>query len=153
MLAAQQVVDRIVALLEAANIVPSGQVSSEHFHPVAAYPFIKVLPASEDYAADNDTFDITFPAHRGHVLQVDVSIYQQASATLGAELSALVAQVLLALEGTLAATTLQPLPGCLLQATGVTRRHTTEGQAAHGLATVRLEVQFSTQSNDPETLV
>jgi hypothetical protein len=62
-------------------------------------------------------------------------------------------QILLALEGTAAAATLQPLPNCHLQAQSIRYQATSDGQAANGTATVRIEVIFSTLSNDPTTII
>lgn len=153
MLASQQVLERVAALLVAANVVPPGQVHTDRLHPVSVYPSIKVVHAGEDLLADEDGDDVTFPARRLHELQAEVHVFAQAVSGMDAVLASRVAAVLLALEGTVAATTLQPLVGCSLKATGLRYGLPADAQAAHGQATVRLEISYRTHSNDPETLI
>lgn len=153
MLASQQVVARVVANLVAANTAAGARVYSDRFHPVATFPAVKVVVIDEDMAADEDGDDITFPAVRLHRLQLELRADVEAATGLDAAMSALVVQLLRALEGTVAAATLQPLPGCFVESKGVRYQAASEGQAAQGLATVRCEVQFRTKSNDPETLI
>lgn len=152
-LASQQVADRVVALLLAAPTTAGSNVSSDRFHPVSAYPTIKVLHTGEDIGADDDGDDITWPAIRLHRLALDVRAEVQASVDLDVAMSAIALEILQALEGTQAAATLAPLPGCTLRSTGLFLQTTPEGQAANGQATVRLEVLFRTRADDPSTLI
>lgn len=151
MLASQQVIEAVVARLVAAGTSAGGRVYSGRAWPVDAYPAIKVQHAGEDLQAADD--DVTFPATQLHQLQLDAVAYVQTPTGLDAALAAIALQVLQALQGTLAAATLQPLAGCTLQATGIRYQYQTEGEAATGLATVRLVVEFHTASNDPETII
>ena len=151
MLASQQVINAIVARLVAAATSAGARVYSDRFFPVDVYPAIKVQHVDEDLAAEDD--DITWPAMRLHSLQVDVVALHQTAAGLDAALSGLAAEVLLALQGSQAAATLSPLVGCQLAATGIRYQAQTDGEAATGLATVRLVVLFHTASNNPSTLI
>jgi hypothetical protein len=146
-------VNRVVAILAAAGTSAGARVYSDRFHPVDVFPSVKVLAGDEDMAADDDGEDITFPAIRLHRLQLEVRADVQAATGLDAAMSTMVEQLLGALEGSVAAATLQPLVGCDLKATGVRTQATSEGQAAHGQATVRCEVLFRTRSNNPSTLI
>ena len=62
-------------------------------------------------------------------------------------------QVLLALEGTDAASRLYPLPGCTPVSTRIDRTTQSDGEATLGVAAITFDVLFSTASNDPETLI
>lgn len=151
MLASQQVIEAVVARLIAAATDAGSRVYSGRAWPVQAYPAIKVQHVDEDLQAADD--DVTWPATRLHQLQLDAVSYVQAPTDLDAAMAAMALQVLQALQGTLAAATLQPLAGCTLQATGIRYQFQTDGEAATGLATVRLEVEFHTASNDPTTII
>ena len=152
MLASQQVLERIQALLLAAGVA-ADRVYTDRAYPVAAYPSLKVVHAGEDLAADPDGDDITWPERRLHDLQVDVLCLVQADTGLDAAMAACALQVLQALGSTVAAATLQPLPGCTCKAVSIRYQPNPNGQAAHGMATVRFEVGFRTLSNDLETFI
>jgi hypothetical protein len=151
MLASQQVIEAVVARLVAASTGAGARVYSDRAWPVDTYPAIKVLHVNEDLQAPDE--DVTFPATQLHQLQLDAVAYVQAPTGLDAALAAMALQVLQALQGTLAAATLQPLAGCTLQATGIRYQYQGDGEAATGLAIVRLAVEFHTASNDPETII
>lgn len=151
LLASQQVIEAVVARLVAANTSAGARVYSGRSWPVNTYPAIKVQHVDEDLQAADA--DVTWPATLLHQLQLDVVGYVQTPTALDAALAALALQVLQALQGTLAAATLQPLAGCTLQATGIRYQFQTDGEAATGLATVRLGVEFHTASNDPTTII
>lgn len=150
MLASQQVIDQVVSLLIAAGTVAGSRVYAGRFWPVDTYPAIKVQHAGEDLQAADD--DVTWPPTRLHDLQLEVVAYVQAATGLDAALSAAVLQILQALQGTLAAASLQPLAGCTSSVTGIRYQPQGDGAAAVGLATVRLDVQFHTAANNPESI-
>lgn len=152
MLASQQVIERIQALLIAAGIAADRVYTDRNF-PAATFPSLKVVHAGEDLAADADGDDITWPERRLHELQVDVLCLVQADIALDDAMADSARQVLLALGGTVAAATLQPLVGCSSKSLSIRYQPNPSGQAAHGIATVRFEVSFRTYSNDPETLI
>ena len=151
-LASQQVLERMAQLLVLAGTDADDRVHTDRFYPVDTYPAIRLQVADEDLAAD-DSEDITWPRTRQHTLQVDVQAHCQATGGLDAHMADQARQILLALEGTAAAATLQPLPNCHLQAQSIRYQATSDGQAANGTATVRIEVIFSTLSNDPTTII
>lgn len=151
MLASQQVIEAVVARLIAANTSAGARVYSGRAWPVDTYPAIKVLHVDEDLQAADE--DVTFPATQLHQLKLQAAAYVQAVTGLDAALADMARQVLQALQGTLAAATLQPLAGCTLQATGIRYQLQAEGEAATGLATVSLAVEFHTASNDPTTII
>jgi hypothetical protein len=151
-LASAQVIARMAALLVAAATPSGARVHTDRMHPVDTYPSTKVFHVDEDLAAD-DQDDITWPRRRLHRLTVDVMVLCEAASALDTVLAEQARRVLLALEGTLAAATLVPLAGCSLQATGIRYQAPGEHQAAHGSATVRFDVLFTTESNDPDSLV
>jgi hypothetical protein len=151
MLASQQVIEAVAARLVAADTAAAARVYTARAWPVDTFPSIKVLHVDEDLQADAE--DVTWPPTLLHRLQLDVLAYVQAPTGLDAALAAMALQVLLALQGTRAAATLQPLAGCTLQATGIRYQTPGDGEAATGLATVRLEVEFHTAGNDPETII
>ena len=151
MLASQQVIANIVARLIAASTSAGARVYSNRFHPLDVYPAIKVKHVDEDlHAADED---ITWPQQRMHLLQVDVAGHVQAATGLDDAMAAMTAELLGALEGSLAAASVNPLPGCQLIATGISYQAQTDGEASTGIATVRVEVVFHTASNNPSTLI
>lgn len=147
-LASQQVVEAMRAALIAAATSSGSRVYSDRFHPVVAFPTTRVRHVDESMAAEPD--DITWPAVRLHVLQVDVEVLVQAASALDAAMAAAAKQVLQALEGT--ASPLSPLR-VALAAQGIRYQAATDGQAANGMATVRFEAQFSTAANDPTTII
>lgn len=153
MLASQQVLQRVVALLVAGPTVAGAAVFDNHFHPVAAFPAIKVQLRDEDMAADDEGDSVTWPRVQMHRLQIEVQLLVEASASLGTAMAAFELQALQVLQGTVARATLQPLPGCDLRVQGIRRQPVAEGAAAHGISTLRCEVLFRTRSNDPETLI
>lgn len=151
MLASQQVIARVVQLLVAAATGAGARVYSDRFHPIDTYPAVKVVHVDEDLQAADD--DITWPAVRLHRLQLDVMGFVQVPTGLDAALAALAEQILLGLEATQATTTLNPLAGCQLTATGIRYQAQAEGEASTGITTVRLEVLFHTASNNPSTFI
>lgn len=153
MLASQQVLERVQQLLLAANTAAGSQVHLGRGHAVSVYPALKVAHGGEDLQADEDGDAVTWPARRLHELQVEVMAFVESGTDMDGALAALATQVLLALEGTVAAATLQPLPACTLRATSLRYQLGSEGQAAHGIATLGFEASFRTASNDPETLI
>jgi hypothetical protein len=150
MLASQQVLHRMQQLLVAAATSSGARVYTDRLHPVSEYPSTLLSIADEDLQADEDD-DITWPRMRLHELLVDVQVHCQAAAQIDDHMADQALQVLRALEGTLAAATLQPLQGCTLQSNRITYQPASEGQASNGTATVRFTVLFRTLSNDPET--
>lgn len=151
MLASQQVIAKVVSLLVAAATSAGARVYSDRFFPISIYPAIKVVHVDEDLQAAGD--DVTYPQQRLHRLQLDVQAFVQVLSGLDATMAAMAEQVLQALEGTLAATTLNPLAGCQLTATGISYQAQAEGEASSGIATVRMEVLFHTASNNPSTFI
>jgi hypothetical protein len=151
MLASQQVIANIVARLAAAGTSAGARVYSDRFHPLDICPAVKVVHVDEDLQAADE--DITWPPLRMHRLQVDVAGHVRAVSGLDAALAALVAELLGVLEGSQAAASLSPLPGCQLTATGISYQAQADGEAAAGMATVRVEVVFHTASNNPSTLI
>lgn len=147
-LASQQVINAVAARLVAAATGAGARVYTDRFYPVSLYPSIKVKHVDEDLQAADD--DVTWPAVRLHVLQVDVDCMARAVSGLDGALSDLAAQVLLALEGVAAPIT--PLP-VALTAAGIRYQAAADGEAAVGIATVRIEAQFHTAANNPTTLI
>jgi len=146
-LASQQVIDGIVDRLVAAATSSGVRVYSDRFHPVSAFPSIRVKHVDEDLQAGDD--DVTWPAMRLHRLQVDVDVLVQAAAGLDAALAAAALEVLQALEGM--QSPLAPL-NVALAATGIRYQATSDGQASHGVATVRLAAEYHTATNTPHTI-
>ena len=153
MLASQQVLQRIVQLLVAANTGSGVRVFSDRFHPVAQFPTTRVLLGDEDMQADDDGDSITWPREQLHRLQIDVQVLVQAASGLDAAMAEAELQVVQALQGSVAAATLQPLQGCVLRVQGARREATQGDQAAHGITTLRCEALFRTFSNNPETFI
>lgn len=151
MLASQQVVEAMAGRLVAAAIVGAGQVEWRNRARVfSAWPGIKVYSTDEDLADDPE--DITWPRQRQHTLQVQVDTVVRDPADPEGAMSALALQVLLTLEGTEAASLLQPL-GARLGATRITRRMATENEASVGTVSIAMEIIFATRSDDPETIL
>lgn len=147
MLASQQVLHAVRQRLVDAGTSAGAAVYTDRFHPVAAFPAIKVLHAGEDFGADDS--DIAWPARRAHELAIDVQAYVQASAGLDDAMADIAAEVLAALEA--AALPLAPLP-VALQAESLRYQAQQDGQAAAGVATVRFTARFGTVVDDPEAI-
>ena len=147
-LASQQVINAVVARLTAAATTSGARVYSDRFHPIALYPSTTVRHVDEDLQAADD--DITWPATRMHRLSLEVDVLVQVPAGLDGAMAAAALQVLQALEGDIA-----PIAGLpvALAATGISYQAASDGQAATGKATVRLEANFHTASNAPHTLI
>lgn len=153
MLASQQVLQRVEALLLAGPTAAGARVFAEHFHPVASFPAITLRLRDEDMAADDDGESVVWPRVQLHRLQLDVQLQLEATAGLGAAMAALELQALQVLQGDVARATLQPLVGCDLRVAGMRRQPVADGAAANAITTLRCEVLFRTRSNDPETLI
>lgn len=152
MLASHQVIVAMADLLVAAAIAPVGNVERKNRARIfGTFPGVKVFAGDEDLQATDE--DITWPPARQHELRPQVDLVVRDPDDLEGAMSAITAEALQALEGTFAAATLAPLQGVALRATRITRRVTTEGEAATGTVSVQFEVVFHTQSNDPETII
>lgn len=152
MLASHQVIAQMAARAVTAGLANAGNVEARNRSRVfVTFPGVKVFATDEDLADDPE--DVTWPRVRMHTLQVDVSGTVRDPDDLEGVMSAMAADILACFEATAAASTLQPLPGCALRSTGITRSVATEGELATGTVRVRFEVLFSTRSNDPETLI
>lgn len=121
--------------------------------PVDTDRAIKVALGDEDLGADAAGDDITWPRERTHSLLVDVMCVAGEAAGSDAAADQLAEQVLIELEGSVDATTLDPLTGVHLAATRLSRTQQADGAAVLAITTVTFEAQFSTRSNDPSTLI
>lgn len=146
-LAAQQVIDAVVARLVAANTAAGARWWSDRFHPVAQFPAGKVLHAGEDLTTEGD--DLTWPPHLVHQLRLEVQWFARASTDLDGALSAGVLSVLAALQS--AQRPLAPL-NVVLQAVSVRHQAQTDGEAATGMAIVTVEATFGTVASAPHVI-
>jgi hypothetical protein len=151
MLASRQIVNAIVAALVAAGTTAAGRVYGSRAWPIAQFPAVRVVAGDE--ALDTADEDITWPRQRTHTLQVDVHCVVQQAADPESAADALAVQVLQALEGSLTAATLAPLPGVALAATRLARQAQADGEATTVETVITFEVLFGTASNDPTTLI
>lgn len=152
MLAARQVVQAIAARLVAAATAAGANVNSTNRGlTFATYPGIKVYALDDDHEAADD--DITWPHEQLHDLSIAVDCVVQDPADLEGAMDALVEEVLIALEGTAAASQLSPLQGVRLRSVGSTRTVRTDGERATGTASVRLRATYSTSADDPATFL
>lgn len=151
MLAARQVVLAVQQRLVDAATAAEDRVYAGRAWPVATYPALRVAATDEDLAADGDE-DITWPRTRLHNLQLDVQGLVRDVDDLDGAMDALAEEVLVALEGTAAAARLSPL-NCALRALRIGRQAATEGEASVGTVTVRFEVLYHTESDDPSSIV
>jgi hypothetical protein len=147
-LASQQVIDAMAAVLVAAGTGSGARVHTDRFHPVAVFPSTKLLHVNEDLQTAAD--DLTWPPIRLHQLQVDVRVLVNAPADIDTAMSTAALQVMQALQGS--ASPLAPLP-VDLAVQGISYQSQTDGQAATGEATVRFEAQFQTAAHQPETII
>ena len=85
MLASEQVLQRVVALLLAGPTAAGARVFDNHFHPVATFPAIKVQLRDEDMAADDEGDSVSWPRVQLHSLQLEVLLLLEASACLSGE--------------------------------------------------------------------
>lgn len=147
MLASRQIINAMVTRLIDAQTDAAARVYSNRAWPVAEFPGIKVLASDEDLDADND--DITWPRERQHTLQVLVMGIVRDVADLDDAMDELVEQILIALEGSEAASLLDPLPGVRLRAVRISRQLAAEGEASAGTVVITFEADFNTASNNP----
>lgn len=147
MLAARTAAARLQALLLAAGTSAGSRWYLGRAWPVATLPAGKVVLADEDLDADADG-SFTWPRHRAHDLTVQLQCMAADTEDPEAEADALAAQALAAVEGSA-----QPVADLTVTATRIQRQLSAEGSARVAITTITLQVQFSTISNDPTTLV
>ena len=151
MLAARTVVQAMQGRIIGASTEAAARVYVGRGWPVDQFPAVRLVLQGEDLRDDPE--DITWPRTRTHVLSVEARCLAQDLDDPEAAADRLALQVLLALEGTDAASRLDPLPGCTLASTRIDRTTQSDGEATLGVAAITFDVLFSTASNDPETLI
>lgn len=152
MLAARQIVLAAAERLVDADTAAGANVNhTNRGLTFATYPGIKVYATDDDHQAADD--DITWPHEQLHELALVVDCVVQEPDDLEGAMDALVEEVLLALEGSAAASQLSPLQGVRLKSLGSTRRVRTDGERATGTASVRFNVTFTTSADDPSTFL
>lgn len=150
MLASRQIINAMrERLLDATDA--ADRVYTNRAWPVATFPALKVTSGDEELDAGDQ--DITWPRERQHALQVFVQVIVRDAENLDDAMDELTEQVLIALEGSEAASLLSPLPNVRLAATRITRQVTTTGEAATGIAIVTFEAVYVTASNNPSVFV
>jgi hypothetical protein len=147
MLASRTAAARLQALLVAAGTDALDRWYLGRGWPIQVMPAGKIVLADEDLDAGADG-DVTFPRDRDHVLTLQLQCIAEDSDDPEADADTLAAQALLAVEGTA-----QPLADITAVATRIQRQLTTEGQARVAITTITLQLQFSTRSNDPTTII
>lgn len=152
MLAARQVVIAIKQRLLDANTDAGQRVYAGRGWPLDTLPAIKVFADDEDLAADQGD-DIGWPRQCLHSLGVDVECTADDIDDPESAADQLAEQVLYALEGSLAAASLSPLPGVALMSRRISRLMQTEGAAKAAKAVVSFDVLFTTRTDDPSTLI
>jgi hypothetical protein len=140
-LAAAQVVDAVAARLVPV-VLSGGRVYTSRLWPLTEAE----IPAWRVTAEDEEVETTT--VHAGvqqHILTVEAKGYRRATSDLDDALHALAAAGLTALfAGT---------PPHFLALTAIERDMTTEGEAAMGVITLRMQTRFFTQPSAPETIL
>lgn len=150
MLAAAQVRERVQQLL--LNATAAGpRVLVGRAWPLAGdeLPAIKLAITGEPISADG----MHFPCVQEHELALEVRCFLRDTDDLDTAMDAMAEQVLQVLFADEDAARLDPLPNCVMEATGIDRVvRDAEGEAAAGAVSVRLAITFQTLSNEPSQL-
>ena len=152
MLAAAQIVDAIAARITGLALTGARAYTSR------MWPLSEAdLPAWRVFAVDEDVEPATVhqPFINNHALQVELRGVARAVASLDDTLNALASQAITALfSAPVVPDALSALIGRIaLTVRRIQRDMATEGQAAVGLLTLTLRVEFRTLSTDPDTLI
>lgn len=148
MLASRTIAQDLQALLVAAATDAGARWYLGRGWPVATLPAGRIVLDDEDLEADDDG-PMLWPRFRAHTLAVALQCIADDSADPEAAADQLAEQALQAVEGTAA-----PLGNLVvIDATGLRRQLSTEGQAHVAITTVRLRLQFGGRSDDPTAIV
>lgn len=151
MLASAQVRARVQALL-LGQTAAGTRVLVGRSWPLAEaeLPAIKLAITGEAVEAA----DMHWPALQEHSLALEVRAFVRDVDDAETAMDDITEQVLSVLFGNEADASLDPLPNCLMELSGIDRAvRDAEGEAATGAVAVRLAITFQTVSNNPSTLV
>lgn len=149
-LASAKVLDQIAENLVAGATGADSRVYTSRFWPLqeADLPAIKVVAEDELIEPQG----ISLPIRLRHELIVAVDGYVKATDNADDAMHTLAYEVMVALFGTDAAATLEPLDSVAMRPIEIARSIDETGPAQMGRITVRLSIQYWTASNEPQNL-